>query len=477
MPGSTPSRPIRRRSSATGPRWPACSSASGVRAGSPASLRPRPCCRSASAAGRPTGRAATRSTPAPTSCSAGLERAVDPNGDGDAHDAARIALVPLAEPFAAFADGPLARAVQGALRLDTLVVVAAGNDGPAGPGVRQRRRARRRAGGADGRRRGHARVRPSRCVSSSASGLSVLVDREVPLAGRRRAAGHARPLARRRSAATAGSLQDFFRHGLEPRRRPRGGRPGRRRSRRGRPLGGGGGRGGGAAPRPGGRARARSASTRRPACRCSRISEPHGACARRAPRRPGRDSRAPRTSSAQGEQARAVLVAGGSPSTGASSRSCSRPGSALVTAEPGTARDGERGLRDGQRLERGRGRGRRSGGAAGRGAPGRRRGDAPGAADRRQHADCPARRSPPRAPGMLDVGRAAAAELVVDPPAIAFGRGTQDGWRGRRGRCACATSRRAADRLRLDRPGPERARAAARLSAPRRDRARRGRGA
>jgi minor extracellular serine protease Vpr len=64
---------------------------------------------------------------------AGLERAVDPNLDGDAHDAARIVLVPLVEPFAAFPDTPLARAVRGALRLDTLVVTAAGNDGPAGP--------------------------------------------------------------------------------------------------------------------------------------------------------------------------------------------------------------------------------------------------------------------------------------------------------------------------------------------------------
>ncbi len=64
---------------------------------------------------------------------AGLERAVDPNDDGDAHDGARIALVPLAEPYAAFADSPEARAVVGALRLDTLVVAAAGNDGPAGP--------------------------------------------------------------------------------------------------------------------------------------------------------------------------------------------------------------------------------------------------------------------------------------------------------------------------------------------------------
>ena len=64
---------------------------------------------------------------------AGLDRAVDPDGNGDAHDAARIALVPLAEPFGAFEDGPLARAAAGAAALDTLVVTPAGNDGPAGP--------------------------------------------------------------------------------------------------------------------------------------------------------------------------------------------------------------------------------------------------------------------------------------------------------------------------------------------------------
>jgi subtilisin family serine protease len=65
---------------------------------------------------------------------AGLDRAVDPNGDGDAHDAARIAVVALSEPYAAFADGPEAQAVQGATALDTLVVASAGNDGLAGPG-------------------------------------------------------------------------------------------------------------------------------------------------------------------------------------------------------------------------------------------------------------------------------------------------------------------------------------------------------
>jgi subtilisin family serine protease len=65
---------------------------------------------------------------------AGLERAVDPNDDGDAHDAARIALVALAEPFAAFTDGPEARAAAGALDLDTLVVAPSGNDGLAAAG-------------------------------------------------------------------------------------------------------------------------------------------------------------------------------------------------------------------------------------------------------------------------------------------------------------------------------------------------------
>jgi subtilisin family serine protease len=64
---------------------------------------------------------------------AGLETAVDPNGDGDAMDAARIALVGVVEPYASFPDGPLARAVGGATTLDVLVVSPAGNDGKVGP--------------------------------------------------------------------------------------------------------------------------------------------------------------------------------------------------------------------------------------------------------------------------------------------------------------------------------------------------------
>ena len=65
---------------------------------------------------------------------AGLEAAVDPNDDGDVLDAARIALIGMVEPYAAFADGPLARAIAGAADLDMLTIVPAGNDGRAGPG-------------------------------------------------------------------------------------------------------------------------------------------------------------------------------------------------------------------------------------------------------------------------------------------------------------------------------------------------------
>ena len=65
---------------------------------------------------------------------AGLERAVDPDGDGDVQDAAAIALVGGVQPYAAFADSPEARATAGATRLGTLVVAPVGNDGRPGPG-------------------------------------------------------------------------------------------------------------------------------------------------------------------------------------------------------------------------------------------------------------------------------------------------------------------------------------------------------
>jgi len=65
---------------------------------------------------------------------AGLERAVDPNGDGAVTDGATVALAPLAEPFAAFTDSPESRGVEGATKLGTLVVASAGNDGSSGVG-------------------------------------------------------------------------------------------------------------------------------------------------------------------------------------------------------------------------------------------------------------------------------------------------------------------------------------------------------
>ena len=113
---------------------------------------------------------------------AGLERAVDPNDDGDTHDAARIALLGVAEPFAAFDDSPTAQAVAGALRHDTLVVAPAGNDGPAGvrfgsiagPGGS---RAALTVGAADLR----TRLEDVRVVLRT--GLLPVLDRRLPLAG------------------------------------------------------------------------------------------------------------------------------------------------------------------------------------------------------------------------------------------------------------------------------------------------------
>jgi subtilisin family serine protease len=65
---------------------------------------------------------------------AGLERAVDPDADGDIEDAAEVALTAAVEPYAAFQDSPEARAVAGASALGTLVVAPSGNDGRAGIG-------------------------------------------------------------------------------------------------------------------------------------------------------------------------------------------------------------------------------------------------------------------------------------------------------------------------------------------------------
>ena len=113
---------------------------------------------------------------------AGLERAVDPDEDGDVLDAARIAVVGVVEPFAGFSDGPVARAVAGAAKLDTLVVAPAGNEGPAGPGYGSiggpgGAPAALTVGAADLRRE----TATVRVVVRA--GVGTLLDRELPLAG------------------------------------------------------------------------------------------------------------------------------------------------------------------------------------------------------------------------------------------------------------------------------------------------------
>src|SRR5439155_14181532 len=113
---------------------------------------------------------------------AGLERAVDPNGDGDEHDAVRIAVTGVAEPYAAFTDGPEARAAQGALDLGTLLVAPAGNDGGAGPAFGSIAApgagpAALAVGAADSR----ADVTRVRVVLRK--GLNVILDRRAPLLG------------------------------------------------------------------------------------------------------------------------------------------------------------------------------------------------------------------------------------------------------------------------------------------------------
>ncbi len=143
---------------------------------------------------------------------AGLEQAVDPNEDGDAHDAARIALVALAEPYAAFSDDPLARAAAGALRLDTLVVTPAGNDGAAGPGFGSisgpgGALAALTVGAADLRRDAPT----ARLVARA--GLQVLLERDLPLGGAVAPTGSlAARVAVPRDVSRDGvlSLSDFF---------------------------------------------------------------------------------------------------------------------------------------------------------------------------------------------------------------------------------------------------------------------------
>jgi Subtilase family len=346
---------------------------------------------------------------------AGLERAVDPNGDGDAHDAARIALVPLVEPFAAFTDGPLARAVQGALRLDTLVVAAAGNDGPAGPafgsvGGPAGAPAALAVGALDAR---HALTAVRVVVRA---GLSVLFDRLVPLAGGvppartlllRPAAGlfdkglstvagraavvdaGSDPAAAARAAADAGASAVLL-HGRDV--------------------------------APGGIGLDEQIGvpvvTLPPAVAHALLTEPTALVAIAAPR-----------SAAQRTSAAAPFSSWGFAFDGGIKPDLIAPGVGLVTSEPGAAADG-RGL-----FATVNGSSAAAAVVAGSAALLAEARPEANAATLRAllvggARDVPGTPLAAEGAGALDLGNAAAAELVADPPTLAFGRGTTEGWRG-----------------------------------------------
>jgi subtilisin family serine protease len=63
---------------------------------------------------------------------AGIDRALDPNGDGSLSDHADVILAPVAEPFAAFGASAETIAAEGADRAGAVLVAAAGNDGQTG---------------------------------------------------------------------------------------------------------------------------------------------------------------------------------------------------------------------------------------------------------------------------------------------------------------------------------------------------------
>jgi subtilisin family serine protease len=350
---------------------------------------------------------------------AGLERAVDPDRNGDAHDAARIALVPLVEPFAAFADDPLARAVDGALRLDMLVVAAAGNDGPAGPAFGS-------IGGPAGAPSAVAvgAANAGRAVTEVRvvvrAGLRVLFDRLVPLTG---AQAPDRTLVLAPAAAGKGT---FFRHGLS------------RVADR-------------AAVAPAGHDPA--AVVRAAAAAGAAAVILYGRPV--APGSIGVDGRVgvpvvtlpAETADALREQPGAVIViaaprlSGVAPTQPAPFSSWGlafdggikpdllAPGAGVATAEPGAAADG--GSVFGTVSGSSAAAAVVAGGAA---LLAEARPEARAATLRellvggaRQILETPLEA---QGAGVLDVGRSASLELVADPPSLTFGRGTREGWRG-----------------------------------------------
>ena len=345
---------------------------------------------------------------------AGLELAVDPDADGDVLDAARIAVVGVTEPFAAFPDGPVARAVAGASRLDTLVVVPAGNEGPAGPGYGSiggpgGAPAALTVGAADLRRetavvRVVVRAGPARPARPRAAARW-----RRRAAHAARAGGDAAAAERRLRSARDAARPLLRRQRLQPRRRPCGVPRARRRAYRRRARGRARGRGGDPRrrPRPGRRSRPRR-PTRRPgggppdrrgrrAPRGDRARHRRPRLARRARLAGQRAARVDRTVLLARPRVRRRCQAGGR------SRRCR-----ARHRRSGPERRSDGALRHDQRLERGRGARRWRGRRARTGATRARRGGPEGSARRHRRPGRPAARPPPRA--------AASSTSVPRPP-------------------------------------------------------------
>jgi hypothetical protein len=120
-------------------------------------------------------------------------------------------MIGVAAPYAAFSDSPEARAIRGALWLDTLVVAPAGNDGPAGPGYGS---IASPGGASDALTAGAADLRSQaeEVPVAVRTGIDLLLDRRLPLAG---AVTSSRPMeltlvAPRTAPDAEPQLSDFF---------------------------------------------------------------------------------------------------------------------------------------------------------------------------------------------------------------------------------------------------------------------------
>ena len=354
-------RPSRGDPSGTAPSWPGSSWATMARRACTAS-RPAPTLLPIRVAGwQPDADGGVSVYGRTDQLLAGLEAAVDPNGDGDAHDAARIALVGVVEPFASFPDGPLARARPRARSRSTrsssrrpattgrpgpateAIAAPGGTAGVLGVAASDSRRPQPDRARAPPRRASGARS-PASSRSAARSARTTVT---APVSSRCRGG--------RSVAVTAGMPRRLFdRNGLQPRRRRCGAASVRADDARGRPRG---------SPPPA-RARcsstarsprARSAWTSRSRCRslgltaaAARGVAPHWSTGVPVELGVGAATFGATRGSAPSPRSRP----GASRSTAAPKPEVAAPGVGLVTSVPGPERGRRRTLRHDQRLER-----------------------------------------------------------------------------------------------------------------------------